>query len=169
VTVLFADVVGSTALGARLDPERLREVTDAYFDAMRHELESQGGTVEKFIGDAVMAVFGVPAAHEDDPTRALRAALAMCRRLTELNRSLDTLHGVTLAMRIGVNTGEVLAVNRPRLEGRMVPSERSRPPGGSASSRWDRSVSGARTMRSARSRFSTPRPAERWRHRLERR
>jgi len=120
VTVLFADVVGSTALGARLDPERLREVTDAYFDAMRDELESQGGTVEKFIGDAVMAVFGVPAAHEDDPTRALRAALAMCRRLTELNRSLDTLHGVTLAMRIGVNTGEVLAVNRPRLEGRMV-------------------------------------------------
>ena len=120
VTVLFADVVGSTALGARLDPERLREVTDAYFDAMRHELESQGGTVEKFIGDAVMAVFGVPAAHEDDPTRALRAALAMSRRLTELNLSLETLHGVTLAMRIGVNTGEVLAVNRPRLEGRMV-------------------------------------------------
>ena len=120
VTVLFADVVGSTALGARLDPERLREVTDAYFDAMRHELESHGGTVEKFIGDAVMAVFGVPAAHEDDPTRALRAALAMSRRLTELNLSLETLHGVTLAMRIGVNTGEVLAVNRPRLEGRMV-------------------------------------------------
>jgi class 3 adenylate cyclase len=120
VTVLFADVVGSTALGSRLDPERLREVTDAYFDAMRDELESQGGTVEKFIGDAVMAVFGVPAAHEDDPTRALHAALAMFSRLTELNRSLDTLHGVTLAMRIGVNTGEVLAVNRPRLEGRMV-------------------------------------------------
>jgi class 3 adenylate cyclase len=120
VTVLFADVVGSTALGARLDPERLREVTDAYFDAMRDELEGQGGTVEKFIGDAVMAVFGVPTAHEDDPTRALRAALGMCRRLTDLNRTLDSLHGVTLAMRIGVNTGEVLAVTRPRLEGRMV-------------------------------------------------
>ncbi|HET8526623.1 MAG TPA: adenylate/guanylate cyclase domain-containing protein [Actinomycetota bacterium] len=120
VTVLFADVVGSTALGARLDPERLREVTDAYFDAMRDELEGQGGTVEKYIGDAVMAVFGVPAAHEDDPTRALRAALGMFRRLTDLNQTLESLHGVMLAMRIGVNTGEVLAVTRPRPEGRMV-------------------------------------------------
>ena len=120
VTVLFADVVGSTALGARLDPERLREVTDAYFEAMRDELEGQGGTVEKYIGDAVMAVFGVPAAHEDDPTRALRAALRMFHRLTDLNHTLESLHGVKLAMRIGVNTGEVLAVTRPRPEGRMV-------------------------------------------------
>ena len=120
MTVLFADLVGSTALGSRLDPEHLGEVTDAYFEAMRQEIEHHGGTVEKFIGDAVMAVFGVPVAHEDDPSRALLAALRMRFRLTDLNRTLEGLHGVTLAMRIGVNTGEVLATTRPRLEGRMV-------------------------------------------------
>ncbi|HEU5224710.1 MAG TPA: adenylate/guanylate cyclase domain-containing protein, partial [Actinomycetota bacterium] len=98
VTVLFADVVGSTALGSRLDPERLREVTDAYFDAMRDELESQGGTVEKFIGDAVMAVFGVPAAHEDDPTRAVRAALDL----------VGAVAADDLTIRVGIETGEVV-------------------------------------------------------------
>jgi len=67
--VVFADVTGSTGLGERLDPESLKEVMDAYFSAMREELEAEGGTVEKFIGDAVMAVFGVPASHEDDATR----------------------------------------------------------------------------------------------------
>src|SRR5499427_7132923 len=77
VTVLFADVTGSTTLGERLDPERLREVLDTYFSAMRVEIQAEGGTVEKFIGDAVMAAFGVPVAHEDDPGRALRAALRM--------------------------------------------------------------------------------------------
>jgi len=113
VTVLFADLVGSTALGARLDPEHLEEVTDAFFGAMRQEIERQGGTVEKFIGDAVMSVFGVPVAHEDDPTRALLAALRMQQRLTDLNRTLEPLHGITLEMRIGVHTGEVLAVTEP--------------------------------------------------------
>ena len=81
VTVLFADVTGSTGLGERLDPERLQEVLDVYFAAMRAEIEAEGGTVEKFIGDAIMAAFGVPNAHEDDPARALRAALRMRRRL----------------------------------------------------------------------------------------
>jgi class 3 adenylate cyclase len=81
VTVLFADVTGSTALGERLDPERMRDVLRTYFGAMREEIEGEGGTVEKFIGDAVMAAFGVPVAHEDDPARALRAAGAMLRRL----------------------------------------------------------------------------------------
>ena len=74
VTILFADVTGSTALGEQLDPERMREVLDRFFAAMREEIEAEGGTVEKFIGDAVMAAFGVPTAHEDDPTRAVRAA-----------------------------------------------------------------------------------------------
>ena len=88
MTVLFADVTGSTALGERLDPERLRDVMDTYFGAMREEIEAEGGTVEKFIGDAVMAAFGVPVAHEDDPARALRAALRMRRRLEDVNRDL---------------------------------------------------------------------------------
>jgi class 3 adenylate cyclase len=114
VTVLFADVTGSTELGERLDPERFREVMDAYFDAMRGEIEAEGGTVEKFIGDAVMAAFGVPVAHEDDPARALRAARRMLSRLDLVNADLAATHGVTLRIRIGVNTGEVLATVDPR-------------------------------------------------------
>jgi class 3 adenylate cyclase/tetratricopeptide (TPR) repeat protein len=111
---LFADVTGSTELGERLDPEHLREVMGSYFAAMREEIEAEGGTVEKFIGDAVMAVFGVPAAHEDDPSRALRAALRMRERLDDVNDRLMTARGVTLQIRIGVNTGEVLASVDPQ-------------------------------------------------------
>src|SRR4051812_5073459 len=80
---------------------------------MRREIEAEGGTVEKFIGDAVVAVFGAPTAHEDDPTRALRAALRMRRGLDRLNRSLEEVHAIRLAMRIGVNTGEVIARVQP--------------------------------------------------------
>ncbi len=114
VTVLFADVTGSTQLGERLDPEHLREVMASYFAAMREEIEAEGGTVEKFIGDAVMAAFGVPAAHEDDPARALRAALRMRDRLEAVNERLSAARGVTLQIRIGVNTGEVLASVDPQ-------------------------------------------------------
>jgi class 3 adenylate cyclase/tetratricopeptide (TPR) repeat protein len=114
VAVLFADVSGSTGLGERLDPETLKEVMDAYFEAMKRAIEWAGGTVEKFIGDAVMAVFGVPTAHEDDATRALRAALRMRQELEALNRSLLEAHGLTLAMRVGVGMGEVVAVTSPR-------------------------------------------------------
>ncbi len=84
VTVLFADVTGSTALGERLDPERLRSLLDTFFSAMAGIIESWGGTVEKFIGDAVMAVFGVPVVREDDAQRALRASLDMLARLEDL-------------------------------------------------------------------------------------
>ncbi len=109
VTVLFADVTGSTQLGEQLDPEQLRAVMDAYFQAMRSEIEAEGGTVEKFIGDAVMAAFGVPVAHEDDAARALRAGLRMLARLPAVNRDLQDAHGVALQIRIGVHGGEVLA------------------------------------------------------------
>ena len=105
-TVLFADLVGSTELAADQDPERVRAMLDRFYDAMAAEIERAGGTVEKFIGDAVMAVFGVPAAHEDDAERALHVALGMQRRLGEL-------FGRRLALRIGVNTGDVV-VGRPR-------------------------------------------------------
>jgi class 3 adenylate cyclase/tetratricopeptide (TPR) repeat protein len=105
-TILFADLVGSTALGASQDPERTRALLDRFFEAMAAEIESAGGTVEKFAGDAVMAVFGAPAAHEDDAERALHAALAMRRKLEEL-------FGDSVALRIGVNTGEVV-VGRAR-------------------------------------------------------
>jgi class 3 adenylate cyclase len=120
VTVLFADITGSTPLGEELDPEDLQDVLGAYAEAMRQEIEAEGGTVEKFIGDAVMAVFGVPVAHEDDPSRALRAALRMRRRLEELNSDLERRHGVRLAMRTGINTGDVVASREPRAEVGLV-------------------------------------------------
>ena len=109
VTVLFADVTGSTELGEQLDPERLRSLLATYFSAMSAAIASWGGTVEKFIGDAIMAVFGVPIVREDDAGRALRAALEMLVRLDALNRDFQGRHGVTLRIRIGVNSGEVIA------------------------------------------------------------
>jgi class 3 adenylate cyclase/tetratricopeptide (TPR) repeat protein len=109
VTVLFSDLVGSTELGDRLDPESIRRIMSEYFDAMRAVLESHGGTVEKFIGDAIVAVFGIPNIHEDDALRALRAAHAMRERLRTLNASLERDWGVRLQVRTGVNTGEVIA------------------------------------------------------------
>ena len=109
VTIVFADVTGSTALGERLDPEALRRVMGRYFDEMSAVVERHGGTVEKFIGDAVMAVFGIPRLHEDDALRAVRAAAEMRDALDELNADLERDHGVGLEARIGVNTGEVVA------------------------------------------------------------
>src|SRR5437588_11582881 len=84
VTVLFCDVTGSTALGERIDPESLRHVMARYFETAKRTVERHGGTVEKFIGDAVMAVFGVPAVHEDDALRAVRAADELRGALGEL-------------------------------------------------------------------------------------
>jgi class 3 adenylate cyclase/tetratricopeptide (TPR) repeat protein len=108
ITILFCDVTGSTELGERLDPESMRKVMGRYFDTMRTALEHPGGSVEKFIGDAVMAVFGIPQLHEDDALRAVRAAADMRAALGELNGELERDHGVRLACRIGVHTGEVL-------------------------------------------------------------
>ena len=86
MTVLFCDVTGSTALGERLDPESLREVMRRFFGAARKVIEQHGGTVEKFIGDAVMAVFGVPVLHEDDALRAVRAAVGLRDALTGIEQ-----------------------------------------------------------------------------------
>ena len=109
VTVLFSDVAGSTSLGERLDPESLRRLMGRYFDSMREVLEHHGGTVEKFIGDAIMAVFGIPRLHEDDAFRAVRAAAGMRERLSELNDDLREELGVEIAVRTGIHTGEVVA------------------------------------------------------------
>ncbi|MET8826359.1 adenylate/guanylate cyclase domain-containing protein [Streptomyces sp. NPDC004610] len=123
VTVLFCDLVGSTALSGRLDPETLRTVTLRYFALMRARIEEHGGTVEKFIGDAVMAVFGIPARHEDDARRALAAAHGMITALDGLNADLEQRHGVRLAVRIGVNTGEVVASVDPAARQTLVSGE----------------------------------------------
>jgi class 3 adenylate cyclase/tetratricopeptide (TPR) repeat protein len=109
VTVVFLDVVGSTGLAERLDPESLRSVMRRYFETARTSLERHGGTVQKFIGDAVMAVFGVPQLHEDDALRAVRAATEVNAALGALNTELRATVGVELAIRTGVNTGEVVA------------------------------------------------------------
>ena len=109
VTILFSDVTGSTAMGEKLDPESLRNVMTRYFDEMRTVIEAHSGTVEKFIGDAVMAVFGVPVLHEDDALRAVRAAAEMRDALARLNVELERERGVTIQTRTGVNTGEVVA------------------------------------------------------------
>jgi len=108
VTVVFCDVTGSTALGERLDSESVRKVMERYFAVARDVLERHGGTVEKFIGDAVMAVFGVPSVHEDDALRAARAASELRGQLTTLNGELRDGFGVELTVRVGINTGEVV-------------------------------------------------------------
>src|ERR1041384_1211404 len=105
VTVLFCDVVGSTALGESVDPEALQGILARYFERMKEIVGRHGGSVEKFIGDAVMAVFGVPASHEDDALRACRAAIEMRDAFPELG-----ING-----RIGVNTGEVVTGTEERL------------------------------------------------------
>jgi class 3 adenylate cyclase/tetratricopeptide (TPR) repeat protein len=109
VTILFGDIAGSTSLGERLDPESLRRVMDRYFDSTRAAIERHGGTVEKFIGDAVMAVFGIPVVHEDDALRATRAAVEMREALTGLNAELEQTYGVRIERRTGISTGEVVA------------------------------------------------------------
>jgi class 3 adenylate cyclase len=104
LTILFCDVAGSTTLGERLDPEALRHVMRRYFDEMTAIVDRHGGTVEKFIGDAVMAVFGVPHVREDDALRAVRAAAEIRERLPAVAQEL----GVALTFRTGINTGEVV-------------------------------------------------------------
>ena len=108
VSVLFCDLADSTVLGERLDPEPLRELLGSWYEEMRIAVERHGGTVEKFIGDAVMAVFGLPRVHEDDALRAVRAALDMQRAVERMNASLEARGVPALRIRIGINTGEVV-------------------------------------------------------------
>src|SRR5436190_3242504 len=109
VTLVFSDLKGSTNLGEKLDSEALREVMARYFDEMKGPLERHGGRIEKYIGDAIMAVFGLPRAHEDDALRAVRAAFEMKEALERLNDELERRWGVRLENRTGVNTGEVVS------------------------------------------------------------
>ena len=109
VTVLFADLSGYTAVAERMDPEAVKRLIDRTLGRLKLEVDRHGGTVDKFIGDNVMAVFGAPVAHEDDAERAVRAALGMQRAMEELNRDLVASQGVSFQLRVGLNTGEVLA------------------------------------------------------------
>src|SRR5262249_30117549 len=109
VTVLFDDVVGFTSLAEQLDPEELRNLMMGCFQTLAEEIRRYDGFIEKFIGDAILAVFGAPVAHEDDPERAVRAAVGMQARLQQLRAGLDGSAAGALAMRIGINTGLVVA------------------------------------------------------------
>jgi len=109
VTVVFADLSGYTAVAERMDPEAVKSLVDRALRRLGEEVDRYGGRVDKYIGDNVMAVFGAPIAHEDDAERAVRAALGMQEAMTEINESLGATHGVNLALRVGVNTGEVVA------------------------------------------------------------
>jgi class 3 adenylate cyclase len=113
ISVVFADLVGFTSRAEQMDPEDLRSILDPYYRRLRAELEAHGGTVEKFIGDAVMAVFGAPVAHGDDPERAVRAALAIRDAIPEMNAEAPD---VDLQMRLAVNTGEAIVTFTPGAE-----------------------------------------------------
>jgi class 3 adenylate cyclase/tetratricopeptide (TPR) repeat protein len=106
--VLFADVADSTALGERIDPETLRGALGRWFEEARSVIERHGGTVEKYVGDSVMAVFGVPQLHEDDALRAVRAANDLGDALARLNEQLERERGLRFTVRVGINTGEVV-------------------------------------------------------------
>src|SRR5712692_9753057 len=120
VTVMFADITGSTPLADHLDPEDMRAILTGYFNLMTEQIHKHGGTVEKYIGDAVMAVFGVPYAHEDDPDRAIRAALDMQDALSQFNqqRLAQDPEATRLQMRIGINSGEVATPGNTQLNRR---------------------------------------------------
>lgn len=109
VTVLFADLSGYTAISEGMDPEAVKQLIDGVLRRLAEEVVRFGGTVDKYIGDNVMAIFGAPVAHEDDEERAVRAALGMQAAMGEINEALTGRHGATLELRVGINTGEVLA------------------------------------------------------------
>src|SRR5919198_1780546 len=153
VTVIFADLVGFTARAEQLDPEDVQALLSPYHAHLRSELERHGGTVEKFIGDAVMAVFGAPVVHEDDPERAVRAGL----RILESIASLNAAHpGMDLSVRIGVNSGETLVspVAKPELGRGMVAGDGVNPAARlQAAAPVDSVVVGERTQRATASVF----------------
>ncbi|MFN0073170.1 MAG: AAA family ATPase [Chloroflexota bacterium] len=112
VTILFADIAGFTALSEQMDAEEVRDLTTECFRRLVSRATSLGGTVDKFIGDAVMLLFGAPTAHEDDPVRAVRAALAIQDALEVFNSEVAAKRGLKLGLRIGIETGEVVAGTR---------------------------------------------------------
>ena len=120
VTIVFSDLVSSTALGERIDSEALHEIKVRYFNAMAAEITRHGGKIEKYVGDAILAVFGLPHAHEDDALRAVRATAGMQSALAKVNAELDARYGVTLRNRTGINTGEVVASVDAHAEQRLA-------------------------------------------------
>ena len=119
MAALFCDLVGSTELAERTDPEVLRRILDRYFETMRAAIERHGGTVEKFIGDAVVGAFGIPISHEDDALRAVRAALEMRRAADDLDREMGG-RDARIQVRIAIDAGETFADEGAAIEGRVA-------------------------------------------------
>ncbi len=107
--MLFADLSGYTAVAERMDPEAVKSFIDRAMRRLGQEVVRYGGTVDKYIGDNVMAVFGAPVAHEDDPERAVRAGIAMQAAMEEINNEIDLDDDVRFSLRVGINSGDVLA------------------------------------------------------------
>ncbi len=122
VTVLFADLAGSTALAEQLDPEDVRRVQGELFELLNAEVVRFGGTTEKFVGDAVLAVFGIPSAHEDDPERAIRTALAAHKRFASFAERIDSRYGASVGLRTGINTGDVVSSRETAARGELMVS-----------------------------------------------
>ena len=122
VTLLFADLAGSTALVERLDPEDVRDLQGDPFELVNDEVERYGGTTEKFVGDAVLAVFGAPIAYEDDPERAVRAGLAAQKRFEAFAARVRERFGRDVGLRVGVSTGEVVAGRKAAARGELMVS-----------------------------------------------
>jgi class 3 adenylate cyclase/tetratricopeptide (TPR) repeat protein len=122
VTVLFSDLAGSTALGEQLDPEDVRRVQAELFELLNAEVVRFGGTTEKFVGDAVLAVFGIPSAHEDDPERAVRAALAAHERFAGFAERVESRFGLAVGLRTGINTGDVVSGRETAARGELMVS-----------------------------------------------
>ena len=122
MTVLFADLSGSTALGETLDPEDVRRLQGELFDLVNGEVERFGGMTEKFVGDAILAVFGIPQAHDDDPERAVRAGLSVQARFGSFAERVRDRHGADVGLRVGVNTGDVVASREAAARGDLIVS-----------------------------------------------
>ncbi len=122
VTVLFSDLAGSTALVEQIDPEDVRRVQADLFDLLNAEVVRFGGTTEKFVGDAVLAVFGIPLAHEDDPERAVRAALAAHERFPAFAALIEGRYGMSVGLRTGINTGNVVSSRETAARGELIVS-----------------------------------------------
>ncbi|MEU6428613.1 adenylate/guanylate cyclase domain-containing protein [Microbispora sp. NPDC046973] len=120
VVVVFIDLVGSTELAERLDPELLRDVLDRYYQACTSGIKEHGGVVEKYIGDAIMAAFGIPTGREDDALRAVRAAHAALQRVRELSEELAPTHGIRLDVHCGVSAGEAVVIATPGADLRVI-------------------------------------------------
>lgn len=122
MTIMFADLAGSTALGEKLDPEDVRELQGELFELVNAQVERFGGTTEKFVGDAVLAVFGIPRTHEDDPERAVRAGLSAQEEFRSFAESVRERFGSEVSLRVGVNTGEVVAGREAAARGELMVS-----------------------------------------------